>query len=80
MVHKLIISVGLSSTYPNPAWNFAIFPCNGSAFKFAGPKARALLSQITNIDLSTEAFPFMSVRQGEVGLTDAIVQRVSYTA
>lgn len=48
-------------------------------FQIAGPNARALLSKVTNIDLSTEAFPFMSVRQGEVGLTDAIVQRVSYT-
>ena len=48
-------------------------------FQIAGPNARTLLGRISNIDVSTVAFPFLAVRQGEVGLTDAIVQRVSYT-
>ncbi len=47
--------------------------------QIAGPRARDVLAQITNIDLSNAAFPFLGVRCGEVGLTDAIVQRVSYT-
>ncbi|MGB0845139.1 MAG: GcvT family protein [Thiolinea sp.] len=47
--------------------------------QIAGPKARDVLAKVTNIDLSTAAFPFLGVRKGEVGLCDAIVQRVSYT-
>ncbi|MBS38642.1 MAG: glycine cleavage system protein T [Thiotrichales bacterium] len=48
-------------------------------FQIAGPNSRALLSRVTRADISTEAFPFMSVRRFEVGLCDAIVQRVTYT-
>ncbi|MEZ5479364.1 MAG: FAD-dependent oxidoreductase [Thiolinea sp.] len=47
--------------------------------QIAGPRARQVLEQVTNIDVSNQAFPFLGVRQGEVGLCDAIVQRVSYT-
>ena len=47
--------------------------------QIAGPNARKVLEKVTNIDLSNDAFPFLGVRQGEVGLCDAIVQRVSYT-
>lgn len=48
-------------------------------FQIAGPKARDLLASISSINLETAAFPFMAVREGEVGLCDALVQRVSYT-
>ncbi len=48
-------------------------------FQIAGPNARQLLSRATRIDVSNEAFPFMSVRETEVGLSDALIQRVSYT-
>lgn len=48
-------------------------------FQIAGPKARELLSRVTRIDVSSDAFPFMSVKETEVGLTDALIQRVSYT-
>ena len=47
--------------------------------QIAGPKARDVLAQVTNLDVSHEAFRFLDVKQGEVGLCDAIIQRVSYT-
>lgn len=48
-------------------------------FQIAGPNARGLLAKVTSEDVSSEAFTFMSVKQMEVGLSDAIVQRVTYT-
>jgi len=46
----------------------------------AGPFARALLSELTgDIDLSPDAFPFMTVRDGHVAGIPARVFRVSYT-
>ena len=48
-------------------------------FQIAGPKAQQLLASITRADVSTAAFPFLSVREIDVGQFQAIVQRVSYT-
>lgn len=48
-------------------------------FQIAGPKARDLLQRVTKADVSRAAFPFLSVRQIEVGLLPAIVCRVTYT-
>ena len=48
-------------------------------FQIAGPKAQELLQRVTLADVSTEAFPFLSIREINVGQTQAIVQRVSYT-
>jgi len=48
-------------------------------FQIAGPTARELLSCATRADVSNMAFPFLSVRQMEVGGVPAIVCRVSYT-
>jgi dimethylglycine dehydrogenase len=48
-------------------------------FQIAGPKARELLQRVTRTDISNEAFPFLSVKEMEVGQCQAIVQRVSYT-
>ena len=48
-------------------------------FQIAGPNARQLLQRVTRADVSNEAFPFLSVREIEVGQCQAIVQRVSYT-
>jgi dimethylglycine dehydrogenase len=48
-------------------------------FQIAGPRARDLLAKTTDEDVSTAAFPFMSIKRMEVGLSDAIVQRVTYT-
>jgi dimethylglycine dehydrogenase len=48
-------------------------------YQIAGPKARDLLQTITRADVSNEAFPFLCVREIDVGQCQAIVQRVSYT-
>ncbi len=48
-------------------------------FQIAGPQAQELLSRVTRADVSTEAMPFLSIRQIDVGQCQAIVQRVSYT-
>ena len=48
-------------------------------FQIAGPKARELLQRLTRSDVSTQALPFMGVREVDVGQCSAIVQRVSYT-
>ncbi|MBT6912060.1 MAG: FAD-dependent oxidoreductase [Rhodospirillaceae bacterium] len=48
-------------------------------FQIAGPLARDLLARVTNQDLSTANFPFLSVREMAVGELQAIVSRISYT-
>jgi len=46
----------------------------------AGPNSRKLLARLTNdIDLSREAFPFLSCREGTVAGIPARVMRVSFT-
>ncbi|MFT5502525.1 MAG: dimethylglycine dehydrogenase [Gammaproteobacteria bacterium] len=48
-------------------------------FQIAGPNAQTLLSRVTLADVSTDSFPFLSVREMDIGQCQAIVQRVSYT-
>ena len=48
-------------------------------FQIAGPNARAVLAAATGADVSTEAQPFLSVRQLAVGHIPVTVARVSYT-
>ena len=48
-------------------------------FQIAGPNARELLARTTLDDVSAAAFKFMDVRKLTIGMTDALVQRVSYT-
>jgi dimethylglycine dehydrogenase len=48
-------------------------------FQIAGPQARELLGRVTRSDVSTAAFAFLDVRELEVGLVPAIVNRISYT-
>ncbi len=48
-------------------------------FQIAGPKARDLLARVARTDVSKEALPFMAAQEMEVGLCDALVQRVTYT-
>jgi len=50
-----------------------------TGFQIAGPRARDLLARVTRADVSAGAFRFMDVKHLDVGLCDAIVQRVSYT-
>ena len=44
-----------------------------------GPKARELLQGITDIDVSKDAFPFMTMREGTVAGIPARVFRISFT-
>ena len=48
-----------------------------NGFQIAGPKAREILAACTRADVS--ALRFMDVRPMTVGMTDCVVQRVSYT-
>jgi dimethylglycine dehydrogenase len=48
-------------------------------FQIAGPNARDLLARVTPADVSREAFPFLAVRPLDIGLCEALVQRVTYT-
>ena len=48
-------------------------------FQIAGPDARTLLSRVTTADVSANAFAFMDVRRLQIGMCEAIVQRLSYT-
>lgn len=48
-------------------------------FQIAGPRARDVLAKCTRADVSAEAFGFMAAKEMDVGLTRALVQRVSYT-
>ena len=50
-----------------------------TGFQIAGPKARELLARVTRADVSHEALRFLDAKRLTVGMTDALVQRVSYT-
>ncbi|MAG96975.1 MAG: FAD-dependent oxidoreductase [Alphaproteobacteria bacterium] len=48
-------------------------------FQIAGPRARDLLASLTRSDVSNANLPFLGVAEMEVGLSPAIVCRISYT-
>ncbi|EPB7045435.1 TPA: sarcosine oxidase subunit alpha family protein [Pseudomonas aeruginosa] len=63
-------------------WNVYVTPVTTqwAAVSIAGPKARELLKLVgTDIDLSTEAFPHMQFREGNVAGIPARVFRISFT-
>jgi 4-methylaminobutanoate oxidase (formaldehyde-forming) len=43
-----------------------------------GPKARAVLEQVTRDDVSNAAFPFLAVREIEIGMATATAARIGY--
>ncbi len=45
----------------------------------AGPKARSVLEEVSRADWSTEAFPWLSVRECFVGIAPATVMAVSFS-
>ena len=67
----------------HPEWNVHITPVTGglTSINVAGPKSRTLLERlITGIDLSSEAFPYFSVRKGTVASVDnCIIWRIGFT-
>ncbi|KIC30661.1 GcvT family protein [Leisingera sp. ANG-S5] len=50
-----------------------------AALSVMGPKSRALLSSLTDADLSNEAFPFNSGKTIRIGYAEVWVQRLSYS-
>jgi len=50
-----------------------------NGLSIAGPKSRDLLQPLVKQDLSTAAFPFLSVAEMEVGRVPAVVARISFT-
>ena len=50
-----------------------------SGLAIAGPKARDLLSRLVREELSSNAFPFLSIREMAVGMVPCIVSRISFT-
>jgi dimethylglycine dehydrogenase len=48
-------------------------------FAISGPRSRELLARLTWQDVSNAAFPFLSIREMEVGLAPALVARISFT-
>jgi len=49
-----------------------------AAVNVAGPKARELLSKVTNVALSNEAFPYMNSAEGLVAGVPAILLRIGF--
>lgn len=65
-----------------PGWNVFITPVTSqwNNATICGPKAREVMAALgTDIDLSPEAFPFMTFRDGTVAGLPARVVRVSFT-
>ena len=64
-------------------WNVHVTPVTGglTSINVAGPKSRTLLERlVTGIDLSSEAFPYFSVRKGTVASVDnCIIWRIGFT-
>jgi dimethylglycine dehydrogenase len=50
-----------------------------TGFNVAGPKARDLLSRLTDQDISGDSFRFLRAREMKIGPADAIVIRISFT-
>ncbi len=48
-------------------------------FSVSGPRSREILERLTHDDISNEEFPFLSVREMDVGTSPAIVGRISLT-
>ena len=53
-------------------------PSAFAVINLVGPKARAVLEAVTHDDVSNEAFPYLAVRDIEIGLARARAARVGY--
>ena len=65
-----------------PEWDVKITAVTDgyASINVAGPRSRDLVARVTDIDLSPEAFPYMSVRTGDVaGVKDCFVWRIGFT-
>jgi sarcosine oxidase subunit alpha len=64
------------------AWNSEVHitdqTASYAAINLAGPSARELLSKLTDIDVSNEAFPYMHMRHGGVAGIPARLMRIGF--
>ncbi len=85
----LVIGSGIAEDY-HMRWFEQHLPDDGSVevnslglglvgLSIAGPKARDVLAKLTHLDVSDAAFPFMDIREMDLGMAPAVVGRVSYT-
>ena len=64
---------------PEAGVNIAARGAGMVGLSIAGPKARDVLQQLTDTDVSAESFKFMDIRRMTLGLAPALVGRVSFT-
>ncbi len=86
--HFFIIGAGVAEDY-HMRWFQQHLPPSGVTIKpfgtdlvgltIAGPKSRDVLSSLVADDLSTAAFPFLSICRMDVGIVPALVARISFT-
>jgi sarcosine oxidase subunit alpha len=67
----------------HPEWDVHVTAVTGglTSINVAGPNSRTLLERLTEgVDLSSDAFPYFSVRQGTVaGVSGCIIWRIGFT-
>lgn len=49
-----------------------------AAMNLAGPNSREVLAELTDVDLSPEAFPYLAIREGTVAGAPAVLMRVGF--
>ena len=49
-----------------------------AAMNIAGPKCREVLQELTEVDLSTDAFPYLAVRDGSIAGVSSTLMRVGF--
>jgi dimethylglycine dehydrogenase len=64
---------------PDGSVRFEVLGLGLTGLSVTGPKSRELLSRISDLDLSTEAFPFMTFRHVDLGMVPAHVARINYS-
>ncbi|MDX1347411.1 MAG: glycine cleavage T C-terminal barrel domain-containing protein [Thiomicrorhabdus chilensis] len=71
LMQQKIIEWGLDATVLNRTGQLA-------AMNLAGPNSRKILAQLTDLELSNEAFPYLAMRQTQVLGFDATLIRVGF--
>jgi sarcosine oxidase subunit alpha len=66
----------------HPDWRVHVTPLTTAyaSINIAGPRSRELLSRLTDVDLSADAFPYMRVRTGRIAeVDDCVLWRIGFT-
>lgn len=71
LIQKKVIEWGLKVTVLNRTGQIG-------AMNLAGPNSRKILEQLCDIDLSTESFPYLAMRQGKMLGLDVTLIRVGF--